>query len=133
MTAPFLGTGWRYPVRVGPAGGLVLTTGPDEIAQSIWLVLATAPGERAMRPTFGCGIHQLVFSPNNPVARGDVGHHVREALTRWEPRIDVLDVQVTDGPGGPSTLLVRVDYRIRATNSFGNLVYPFFVNEQQGA
>ena len=82
-----------------------------------------------MLPRFGCGIQDLVFAPNNPATRGSVAHLVKDALNEWEPRIDVLDVEVTAPDGQPNTMLIRIDYRIRSNNSFGNLVYPFYLNE----
>jgi phage baseplate assembly protein W len=73
-----------------------------------------------------------VFAPNNPATQGNVQHLVKDALTEWEPRIDVLDVNVTSAPGEDNTLLIRVDYRIRSNNTFGNLVYPYFITEGSG-
>lgn len=125
----FLGTGWKFPVRITPAGGLSFSSGEQNVEEAIWILLGTARGERQMLPRFGCGIHDLVFAPNNPATRGSVAHLVRDALNEWEPRIDVLDVDVTADSGEANTMLIRVDYRVRSNNSFGNLVYPFFLNE----
>jgi hypothetical protein len=85
-----------------------------------------------MRPQFGCGIHDLVFEPNSGALRGMVAARVRDALTRWEPRIDLLDVQVSTDAAEPNRLFISLDYRIRSNNAFHNLVYPFFVNEGVG-
>ena len=86
-----------------------------------------------MRPEFGCGIHDLVFEPNTAALRGLVQSKVREALIRWEPRIDVLDVRVEHRrPTQRNRLLIRIDYRVRANNAFFNLVYPFFLDEGAG-
>lgn len=125
----FIGTGWRFPVRVGPRGGLSYSSGEDDIQEAIWIVLGTAPGERQMRPRFGCGIHAYVFAPNTPATRGRIAHEVRQALTKWEPRIDLLDVRVESEVGEQNKLLIRVDYRVRSTNAFHNLVYPFYIRE----
>jgi phage baseplate assembly protein W len=125
----FLGTSWKFPVRITPAGGLSFSSGEQSVEEAIWILLGTARGERQMLPRFGCGIHDLVFSPNNPATRGSVAHLVKDALNEWEPRIDVLDIEVTSPPGQANTMLIRVDYRIRSNNSFGNLVYPFYLNE----
>ncbi|MGY1636830.1 GPW/gp25 family protein [Geodermatophilus sp. SYSU D00742] len=124
-----LGAGWRFPVRPGQDGGLALVGGDERIRQSIWLVLATAPGERVMLPDFGCGVHDLVFQPNTAAVRGSVRAEVRDALVRWEPRIDVIDVAVTQPPDRPEVMLIEVEYRIRSTNAFYNLVYPLFITE----
>lgn len=132
MEPDFQGRGWNFPVKPGPAGGLALVGGEEKIRQSIWLILSTAPGERQMRPEFGCGIHDLVFEPNTAALHGLVQARVRDALVRWEPRIDVTDVRVEAPPEARNYLLVRVDYRIRSNNAFYNLVYPFFINEGAG-
>jgi phage baseplate assembly protein W len=126
----YLGTGWKFPVQVSPAGQLTFSSGEQSIEESIWIILATARGERQMLPRFGCGIHDLVFAPNNPATQGNVAHLVKDALTDWEPRIDVMDINV-DAPE-PNTMLIRVDYRIRSNNTFGNLVYPFYITEGAG-
>jgi phage baseplate assembly protein W len=129
----FLGTGWKFPVYPNPRGGLSFSSGEQDIQEAIWIILSTAPGERQMRPQFGCGIHDFVFAPNNPATRGAIAHQVHAALTRWEPRIDVLDVRVASSPDEQNTLLIRVDYRIRANNAFHNLVYPFYIREGGGS
>jgi phage baseplate assembly protein W len=133
MTREFLGTGWKFPVRVNPRGGLSYSSGEQDIAESIWIILGTAPGERQMLPRFGCGIHDYVFAPNNPTTRGNIAHQVRQALTEWEPRVDVLDIRVESSPDEQNKLLIRVDYRIRSNNAFHNLVYPFYIQEGAGA
>ncbi len=129
MDAAMFGKGWAFPVKPSPGGQLVYLTGEEKIRQSIWIILDTAQNERQMRPDFGCGIHDLTFQPNTPALWGIVKDRVKRALTRWEPRIDVLEVRVETPPEGRNYLLIRIDYRVRANNSFYNLVYPFFINE----
>jgi phage baseplate assembly protein W len=127
----FLGKGWAFPVR--PRGGrLRLTADEEAIRNSIFLILSTAPGERLMRPDFGCGLHELVFRPNTPAVRGAVRTAVRDGLVKWEPRIDLLDVSVEAAPDAANQLLIRVDYRVRTNNALFNLVYPFFLQEGVG-
>jgi phage baseplate assembly protein W len=128
----FLGTGFSFPVRVSPSGNLTYSSGEESVREAIWILLGTAKGERQMLPAFGCGIQDLVFAPNNQTTWGNVQHLVKDALTQWEPRIDVLDVTVTASPDELNTLLIRVDYRIRSNNAFGNLVYPFYITEGSG-
>jgi phage baseplate assembly protein W len=125
----FLGRGWTFPVVPGPSGRLGYSAGEDSIQEAIRIILGTSPGERVMRPEFGCGIWDLVFEANTAQLHGRVQVHVREALVRWEPRIDVLDVRVEAPPEQKNLLLVRIDYRVRANNAFFNLVYPFFLQE----
>lgn len=125
----FLGRGLAFPLQVDAAGRLASAQGEQRIEQSIQLILATRPGERAMLPDFGCAIHELVFAPNNAATRTRAIDAVRRALTLFEPRIDVLDVQADTASDEPQLLLLRVDYRLRANNAMGNLVYPFFLFE----
>jgi phage baseplate assembly protein W len=132
MKRDFLGKGWSFPVKPGGQGRLLYIGGEEKIRQSIWIILSTAPGERQMRSTFGCGIHDLVFEANTAALHGLVQGKVREALTRYEPRIDVTDVRVETPPEARNYLLIRIDYRIRSNNAFFNLVYPFFINEGAG-
>jgi phage baseplate assembly protein W len=126
MRADITGRGWAFPPRPAALGFL---GGPEKIRQAIWIILGTAPGERQMRPDFGCGIHDLVFQPNTIGVRGLVQIKVREALIRWEPRIDVLDVRVGAPPAAPNVMTIDVDYRIRENNAVFNLVYPFYLAE----
>ena len=132
ITRKFLGTGWKFPLRISPSGGFAYSQGEQSVEEAIWIVLDTAKGERQMLPRFGCGIHEMVFAPNNPATRGNIQHLVKDALTEWEPRIDVLDVSVEPAGEEENAILIRVDYRIRSNNSFGNLVYPFFITEGPG-
>jgi len=129
----FLGTGWKFPIRVDAKGGFSFSSFEQSVQEAIWIILATARGERQMLPRFGCGIHDLVFAPNNPATLGQIAQLSRDALTEWEPRIDVLNVRTEIAAEEPEKLLIRVDYRIRANNSFHNLVYPFFIREGGGA
>jgi phage baseplate assembly protein W len=128
-TRDFLGVGWKFPLQVTPAGRIAQARYEQRVEESIYLILSTARGERVMLPDFGCGIHELVFAPNNTHTLSVVTHLVREALTTYEPRIDVLDVQVESPPGQPNLLLIRVSYRLRDTNAMANLVYPFYITE----
>lgn len=125
----FFGKGWSFPVRIRGGGGFSLEEGRDRIAQSIWLILSTAPGERVMRPEFGCRIHEYLHAPNNASTRGAIAHFAREALTRWEPRIDVTDIHTETDPDEPNLVELHISYRLRSNNAAHNLVYPFFLTE----
>lgn len=127
----FLGVGWSFPVGLDDEGKIALARYEESIRQAIWIILATAQGERAMRPDFGCGIHDLVFAVNSAGTAGRVASEVRQALLMWEPRIDLLDVQVNPGGTG-EVLLIRIEYRVRATNNAFNLVYPFYLQGGAG-
>jgi uncharacterized protein len=124
----FLGTGWAFPVAIAAGGTVAVASDEEDISQAIRIILATTPGERVMRPDFGCGLNALVFEPINTTTMALAKHQVEQALIRWEPRIDSVTVAVTaDPPVG--RLLIRIDYRVRATNVFYNLVYPFYLTE----
>jgi phage baseplate assembly protein W len=125
----FLGIGFKFPMQINAHGALALARQEERVAESIALILGTAHGERVMLPDFGCGIHRLVFEPNNEMTHGQVAYSVRRALVDFEPRIDVLDVRVDCAETEPNLLLIRVDYRMHSTNTFHNLVYPFFIRE----
>jgi phage baseplate assembly protein W len=127
MSHDFLGNGWAFPVTPTSQGMLAEAQAADSIAQSIWLILSTSRGERVMRPDFGCGLNDLVFSLNDARLAGTIQQTVREALVLWEPRVDVLDVGVTFDPTQPSLVLIEITYQVRTTNSRYNLVYPFYL------
>jgi len=132
MAAEVLGVGWGFPVELieGGAQGahFALARYEESVRQSIVIILSTAKGERVMRPTFGCGLHELVFSVNNSAARAMAAFHVREALLEWEPRIDVLRVEAGSGGERGEQLLIDIDYRVRLNDSRYNLVYPFYLD-----
>jgi len=125
MLADFLGKGWPFPV-FDKTSAIPTRIGEASIRDAIWIILATAPGERVMRPDFGCGVHALVFAVHDSTTLGRVEREVYEALVRWEPRIEVLDV-TTQEKGKGEVLLINVHYRVRSTNNFFNLVYPFYL------
>jgi uncharacterized protein len=129
MTREFLGVGWKFPIRVNSRGGLSYSQHEQDIEEAVWLILATAKGERVMEPNFGCGIHDYVFAPNNPGTRGSITYEVQAALAEFERRIDVESVSVESFPESDNRLLVYVDYRIRYNNAKRNLVYPFYLTE----
>src|SRR3954454_13038150 len=122
MAATFLGIGWRFPIQLDGTA-IATATYEDSVAQSVWIILGTAKGERVMRPNFGCGIYDLVFEVNSPSTAGRVAQEVRDALLMFEPRIDVLDVQAQPAGSG-EVLLISIDYQVRATDNAFNLVYP---------
>ena len=126
MSASFLGVGWKYPVSLD-RGRIAMAAYEESIRESIWIILATARGERKMRPDFGCGIHDLVFAVNSGATAGRVASEVSQALILWEPRIDVINVAARSDESEPTRLLIQIEYRVRATNNRFNLVYPFYL------
>jgi phage baseplate assembly protein W len=128
MESPVLGRGFAFPLRLRE-GRLRMLGGDAKVYQSLWLILATAPGERPMLPRFGCGIHELVFEANTAALRGTVRERVREAIVRFEPRVDLLEVKVESPLDRRNILEIAISYRVRANNSVYNLVYPFYLQE----
>jgi phage baseplate assembly protein W len=126
----FVGTGWNWPVETDATGMIALVSGTNEIEQAMYLVLATAPGERPMRPEFGCRLQEFVFAPADAATAALVGAEVRASLARWEPRITVDDVLVSADSDEPSTLWIDVRYTVLSTNDRRNLVFPFYVIPQ---
>jgi hypothetical protein len=128
-----LGRGWAYEVGLNDQNEIALVEGEQDIEQAIWIILSTAFGERLMHPDFGCGIHDLVFAPNNTGTAGLARFYVEDALIRWEPRIDLEEVEVQADPDQQELLLISVSYRVRTTDSRYNLVYPFYLTRGPSA
>ncbi len=127
MSRNFLGRGWKYPVEVDRAGGIAQSEHDEAIRQSIHIILGTAPGERVMRPNFGCSIHDLVYAPNNLNTASLAAHFCVEALSKWEPRIEEVEASADPSGDDPNRLDISIKYKVRATNSSRNLVYPFYI------
>jgi phage baseplate assembly protein W len=127
MGQEFIGTGLAFPLHTDAAGDLALVGRERKVEESIRLILGTAYGERPMRPEFGCGIHDFVFAPADPTTMGRIGAEVRASLRRWEPRIDVHEVQVSVDDVDTATLYIDIRYTIRGDNDPRNLVFPFYV------
>jgi phage baseplate assembly protein W len=122
----FVGRGWVFPVGLDLRGRVGLTTGFESIERSIRLILQTARGERVMRPQFGSDLHRLVFAENNATTAGLADFYVRQALARWEPRIDVENVLVSWSEADRGAMVLNILYRIKATNDRRNLVFPYY-------
>jgi phage baseplate assembly protein W len=133
MTRQFIGTGWKFNVATNDDGQIALVDEEALVSQSIEIILGTAKGERHMRPEFGCGIHDLIFAVNNATTASRVVQEVREALLKWEPRIDVRDIQVSPSAEQPGLLLIELTYRIRSSNTAYNQVYPFYLDKGIGS
>lgn len=121
-----LGSGLSFPVRTDVTGRVVLVSGAVDIDQAIRLIIGTAPGERPMRPEFGCAVHDMVFERVDASTSAQIEEAVRDALDRWEPRIAIEEIEF-EAEDNDSVLHIAISYRIRATNAKRNLVYPFYV------
>ena len=122
-----IGSGLAFPLQVDRRGGIALARDENDIEQAIELILATAPGERPMRPEFGCGVHDFVFDSIDASTVGKMEEAIRDALDRWEPRVIVQTVEFNLDHVGEGRLVIDIGYRVRVTNTLRNLVYPFYV------
>ena len=122
-----VGRGWAFPPHIDPQGGMALTSHRSELDQSIQIILTTSPGQRVMRPSFGCRLHELVFAPNNSHTTAQARRYVEEALGMWEPRVRVEQVTVRPDPDDTSRLLIEIEYQIKSTHDQRSLVFPFYL------
>ena len=133
MPNTFLGRGWKFPVGVNPTTGrIAMSELEQDIKESIRIILSTAPGERVMRPDFGCGIHDLVFSPMNRATLGLFESRVRESIRKFEARVDIVKLDISTREADRGKLAIELACRIRDTNSVFNLVFPFYLTEGAG-
>ncbi|MBI1298426.1 baseplate protein [bacterium] len=127
----FVGRGLHFPLRVNAQGGLALSRGASEIEESIRIILETAPGERVMRPEFGCRVWELLFDPRNAATEAAAIEYVAGALKLWEPRIDVVSVNMINDPNyDDSVMLVEIQYRIKRTHDERSIVFPFYIMDE---
>ncbi len=126
MRSDFIGAGWAFPTGVDTNGRIALVRGDTELVQAMRLILATYPGERPMRPEFGCRLRDFVFRGGTPDTVAELSEEVRRSLMRWEPRIDVEAVDVYPDPVDHSVLRIDITYRPKDTNDRRNLVFPFY-------
>lgn len=125
--ASFVGRGFAFPMGVNTDGGLRMTRGPEDLDASMRVILSTAPGERLMRPQFGCRIWDLMFEPVNFNTLGQMAEAAGEAIAQWEPRVDVLGIECVPDVRDAYLVNINITYKVRATNDRRNLVYPFYV------
>jgi uncharacterized protein len=126
VSEEFIGAGWSFPMRTDATGSIALVTHDREIEESIRLIVGTAPGERPMRPEYGCAIHDYIFATIDPDTAGRIAGEVRSSLVRWEPRIEVQGVDVTVDPKDQTLVYIDVRYSVGDTNDPRNLVFPFY-------
>ncbi len=127
MSDDIIGRGWAFPPRLDHRGRIATVSGEQEIEESIRIILMTSPGQRVMRPEFGCRLNEIVFAPNNLQTIAQAERFVRLALGRWEPRIQVEQVTASPDPEDTARMLINVRYTIRSTHSSRSLVYPFYL------
>lgn len=129
----FLGKGLRFPVSTNLNGGVSTSALEENVRQSIFIILGTAPGERINRPDFGCRIHDLMFAPNNSITAAAAEVYCEEAIYKYEPRIEHVACRARANPDEPNRMDIRIEYVIAGKNDKRNLVYPFYLkNEDEG-
>jgi uncharacterized protein len=126
-----LGKGWRFPVDIDRSGGVSIAQYEESIRDAIFIILGTAPGERILRPQFGCDIHDLIFAPNNPNTCSLAAHYCEEALNKWEPRIYKVKAKGRPAPDQPNKILIEIEYTVTSNSANRNLVYPFYLKTEE--
>ncbi len=133
MANTFLGRGWKFPVGVDPTTGrIAMSEFEQDIKESIRIIVTTAPGERVMRPEFGCGIHDLVFSTMSRATLGVFESRMRESIRQFEARVEIVKLDISTREAEKGKLMIELACRIRDTNSEFNLVFPFYLSEGAG-
>lgn len=132
-TQDFVGVGWAFPLGVSTQGGIAMVRREVELEQAMTLILSTYPGERPMRPEFGSRLRDFVFRPANAETAAELSQEVRNALLRWEARVDVEMVNVTPDGADHSMLYIDIQYRLKDTNDRRNLVFPFYTIPEDGS
>jgi phage baseplate assembly protein W len=129
----FLGTGWAFPPRFGRAGTVGMVSDEQDIRESLQVIMSTTPGERVMHPTFGCGLRAVVFEQVDESLKTRIKDIVLRAVTQCEHRVLVELVAVHVDADDAALLHIELGYRIRATNTAANLVFPFYLGNEQAA
>jgi uncharacterized protein len=127
----FLGRGLRFPVSINLNGGVSSSQLEENVRQSLFVILGTAPGERLQRPKFGCRIHDLMFAPNSPTTAARAQIYCEEAIYKYEPRVDKVSCRAVPNPDEPNRLDIRIEYVIAGKNDKRNLVYPFYLKTDE--
>jgi uncharacterized protein len=127
----FLGKGLRFPVSINLNGGVSTSQLEENVRQSLFVILGTAPGERVTRPSFGCRIHDLMFAPNNPMTSARAELYCEEAIYKYEPRVQKVSCIAQANPDEPNRLDIRIEYVIAGKNDKRNLVFPFYLRTQE--
>jgi hypothetical protein len=126
----FLGKGLRFPVSINLNGGVSSSQLEENVRQSLFIILGTAPGERVTRPQFGCQIHDLMFAPNNPMTAARAEVYCADAIYKFEPRIEKVTCRAQTNADEPNRLDIRIEYVIAGKNDRRNLVFPFYLRPE---
>ncbi len=127
LNREFLGQGLAFPLQLDTRGGIALAKGERDIEQAIRIILGTMPGERKMRPEFGCRVYEVVFDERSSETYALIERYVLEALDFWEPRITVNEVYCQEDPSNDGAVIVEITYEVNDTHNIRSLVYPFYI------
>lgn len=127
MNRNLLGKGWAFPLSPSTQGGIAFSQYEKSIEESIRIILNTTPGERLMRPDFGCALNEIVFSPNSSRTIAVAVRYIEEAITKWEPRVILKKVSGEIDTDSEVKININIEYEIRSVNTFFNMVYPFYL------
>lgn len=119
-------------LSLSPMGGVEMVEDRDSVRQAVLLLLSTRPGERVMRPDYGCELHKLVFSPNDETTAGLAMHYVQQAINRWEPRIAVERLDASRDDQYPERLNIVLEYRLRSSKSRDGLIFSVNLTGEAG-
>lgn len=125
-----IGSGFSFPMQINALGETEMSSDDENIRQSMMLILGTAPGERIMRPNFGCAIHDILFEPNTAITAAKIEYEIKKSLLEFEPRISDIEVSAHPDDVEQSRMNVTIAYTIRKTNTKSNLVYPFYLRKE---
>lgn len=129
--ALLLGKRIAFPLHLDDRNQLAMVDGDTSVRQSIYLIIYTVPGERVMRPDFGCRIHELIFEPANEETAILASRYVEEAIRRWEPRIDIVNIDITSGNMDRGEIFIKIDYKHKDSPDVRSLVYPYYLNPEE--
>ncbi|MGE0400299.1 MAG: GPW/gp25 family protein [Kofleriaceae bacterium] len=127
----FLGKGIRFPVSINLNGGVSSSQLDENVRQSIFIILGTAPGERLHRKHFGCQIHDLMFAPNNGITAARAEIYCEEAIYKFEPRVESVTARAWPNPDEPNRLDIKIEYVIAGKHEKRNLVFPFYLKTEE--
>jgi phage baseplate assembly protein W len=129
ISKAFLGKGWKFPISLNDFNKIDMSEYEQNIKESIMIILGTRKNERVMRPEFGCGIHDFVFENISALTVGNMKISISEALNKLEPRIELLDIDISIDKSANGILLIKISYVVIKTNNRFNIVYPFYISE----
>lgn len=128
----FIRTETSIGLSVDNTGRIDTVSENEAVRQSLLILLTTMPGERVMHPAYGCNLHRLLFAPNDATTHGLVIHYVSIAIKRWEPRVEIIQLDATSDESNPGVLNIYLEYKVKRTTQRDILMIPFNLNSGVG-